>query len=73
MDSYIKKLKNLLKKNEVIRKYDLEKAEEIHFEEIIQAYEQGYRDGQNGANLAMHRKDISEFSNAKDYYNEKFK
>ena len=74
MDSSVKQLKNLfLEHLEYHSMYHFERAEDIHRIEIIQAYEQGYRDGQNEANLAMHNKDISQFSNAKDYFKNTFK
>ena len=46
---------------------------EIEKQQIKDAYNQGFRDGQKIQNLAMHGRDISEFSKARDYYNETFK
>jgi hypothetical protein len=74
MDSSVKQLKNLYLENpEYSSMYHFERAEDIHRIEIIQAYEQGYRDGQNGANLSRYNRDISQFSNAKDYFKNTFK
>ncbi len=56
-----------------IHPFHLTKAKIMHKEEIIKAYEQGYREGQEDSNLSTINKDVSQFSNGKDYYNNTFK
>ena len=75
MDSSVKQLKNIyLESGNYTTMYHFERAEVIHKMEIIQAYEQGYREGQEDSNLStLNGKDISQFSNAKDYYKNTFK
>jgi hypothetical protein len=74
MDSSVNQLTKFIEFSKTeCHPFHLQKALIMHKEEIIAAYEQGYRDGQNGANLAMHNKDISQFSNAKDYFKNTFK
>ncbi len=56
---------------------DLEVAKEMHKNEVKDGYNQGFKDGLNecidcGEVWAMDL-DISECSNAEDYYNENFK
>lgn len=54
--------------------FHLQKAKIMHKEEIIKAYEQGYREGQEDSNLStLNGRDVSQFSNGKDYYNATFK
>lgn len=54
--------------------FHLQKAKIMHKEEIIKAYNQGYREGQEDSNLSLlNGRDVSQFSNGKDYYNNTFK
>lgn len=46
-----------------------DKAVKIHEQEIKDAYNQGFRDASHNEQL----KDISEYENAQNYYNETFK
>ena len=48
----------------------IEQAKQIHKDQLIQTYNDGYRDGQTDPDRS---KDISECSNGKLYYNETFK
>ena len=43
-----------------------------HEQQIKDAYNQGHRDGKEDWDFVMH-KDISEYSNAQNYYNQTFK
>lgn len=59
-------LKALMKENEELK--------ERHKEDVIDSYNEGYRDGENdGANKNPNDMDVSLFSNAEQYYNQKFK
>jgi flagellar biosynthesis/type III secretory pathway protein FliH len=50
-----------------------EKSKAMHKEETKEAYNQGYRDGENDAyNIPLSIGDISEYNNAENYYNETF-
>jgi len=50
-----------------------EQAKEMEKQQKINAYNQGYRDGEIDAhNPTNISKDISEFSNAENYYNETY-
>jgi hypothetical protein len=51
----------------------IEQAKEMEKEHIIEAYEQGYRDGETNLNTVNYGIDISKFADAKIYYNETFK
>jgi hypothetical protein len=52
----------------------IKKALEINKEQIINAYNQGYRDGEHDAsNIPLSIGDISDYNNAENYYNETFK
>jgi hypothetical protein len=51
----------------------LEQAKEMEKEQIMDAYEQGYRDGETNSNTMNYGIDISKFADAKIYYNETFK
>jgi len=52
----------------------IEQAKEIHKKEIIDSYNQGYRDGENDSFYSVtNKKDISEYSNADNYYNQTYK
>ena len=42
-----------------------------HEQQVKDAYNQGHRDGKEDWDFVMH-KDISEYSNAQNYYNETF-
>jgi len=61
--------------NEIIGCSDelLQQAKEMEKEQIIEAYEQGYRDGETNLNTVNYGIDISKFADAKIYYNETFK
>ena len=49
-----------------------DKAKEIHKKEIIYGFNQGYREGiHDGISCVENTTDISEYSNAIEYYNEK--
>jgi len=48
----------------------IEQANKMFEEQIVQTYNDGYKDGQSDLDSS---KDISEFSNAKLYYNEIYK
>jgi hypothetical protein len=48
----------------------IEQAKQIQKDQLIQTYNDGYRDGQTDPDRS---KDISECSNGKLYYNETFK
>ncbi len=50
-----------------------EKAKEMEKEQIMDAYEQGYRDGETNSNTMNYGIDISKFADAKIYYNQTFK
>ena len=51
----------------------LEQHKAMHKEEIKDAYNQGYRDGEHDAsNIPLSIGDISEYNNAEQYYNETF-
>jgi hypothetical protein len=41
--------------------------------QIMDAYEQGYRDGETNSNTMNYGIDISKFADAKIYYNQTFK
>ena len=47
-------------------------AEELHEQQVKDAYNQGHREGKEDWDFVMH-KDISEYSNAQNYYNQTFK
>ena len=47
-----------------------QQAKQMEKDQLIQTYNDGYKDGQTDTDRS---KDISEFSNAKLYYNETFK
>lgn len=50
-----------------------EEAKIIEKEQIIFAYNQGYRDGEyDSSNIPLSIGDISEFNNAKQYYNNNY-
>ena len=49
-----------------------DKAVKIHEQEIKDAYNQGFRDGKEEWDIVL-PKDVSEYSNAQNYYNETFK
>jgi hypothetical protein len=51
----------------------IEQAKEMEKQQIILAYEQGYRDGETNSNTVNYGIDISKFADAKIYYNETFK
>lgn len=52
----------------------IEKAKQMEEIQHIDTYNDGYRDGEmDGPNRNENEKDISEFSNAKLYFYEKFK
>ena len=50
----------------------IEQAKEIHKKEIIDSYNQGYREAEHDNFLVNNKKDISEYSNADNYYNQTF-
>jgi hypothetical protein len=50
-----------------------EKSKEMEKEQIMDAYEQGYRDGETNSNTMNYGIDISKFADAKIYYNQTFK
>jgi len=54
--------------------YDfIEQAKEMDKEQKIDAYNQGYRDGENDAsNIPLSIGDIEEYSNAEQYYKETY-
>lgn len=69
MESCIEKLIDLYNQNVTLQNFHLMKALNQHKSEIKNAYNAGYRDGQNESNLSnLNDIDISQFSNAKDYY-----
>jgi hypothetical protein len=51
----------------------VEQAKEMEKEQIMDAYEQGYRDGETNSNTMNYGIDISKFADAKIYYNQTFK
>jgi flagellar basal body rod protein FlgB len=51
----------------------IEQAKAMEKKQIIEAYEQGYRDGETNSNTVNYGIDISKFADAKIYYNETFK
>ena len=52
----------------------VEQAKQMEKEQIQDAYNQGYRDGEHDAsNIPLSIGDISEYINAEQYYNETFK
>lgn len=75
MDSSVKQLKNICIENNYNRSmYYFDRAAIIHRDEIINAYNQGYREGQEDSTLCtLNGRDVSQFSNGKDYYNNTFK
>lgn len=75
MDSSVKQLTRFVESlNTEFHPYHLQKAKIMHKEEIIKAYEQGYREGQENSNLStLNGRDVSQFTNGKDYYNNTFK
>jgi hypothetical protein len=52
---------------------EFEQAKEMEKEQIMDAYEQGYRDGETNSNTMNYGIDISKFADAKIYYNQTFK
>jgi hypothetical protein len=50
-----------------------DKAKEMEKKQIMDAYEQGYRDGETNSNTMNYGIDISKFADAKIYYNQTFK
>ncbi len=56
-----------------MEKMYIQEAKEMEKEQIIEAYEQGYRDGETNLNTVNYGIDISKFADAKIYYNETFK
>ena len=51
----------------------LEQAKAMHKEDVKNAYNIGYRDGENdGVNFCGKEKDISEYNNAEQHYEETF-
>ena len=75
MDSSVEQLTKFIEFSKTVcHPFYLQKALKMHKEEIIKAYEQGYREGQEDSYLGtLNGKDISQFSNAKDYYKNTFK
>lgn len=51
----------------------IQQAKEMEKEQIMDAYEQGYRDGETNSNTMNYGIDISKFADAKIYYNQTFK
>jgi HEPN domain-containing protein len=49
-----------------------EQAKELEKQQIKDAYNQGYREGLQDYYLKDEFKDVSEYSNAENYYNETF-
>jgi len=50
-----------------------DKAKEIEKEQVIFSYNQGYRDAEHDSlDIPLSIRDISEFNNAKDYYEETY-
>ena len=52
---------------------EFDQAKEMEKEQIMDAYEQGYRDGETNSNTMNYGIDISKFADAKIYYNQTFK
>jgi hypothetical protein len=75
MDSSVEQLTKFIQFcKTVCHPFHLQKALIMHKEEIIKAYEQGYREGQEDSNLGtLNGKDVSQFTNGKDYYKNTFK
>ena len=48
-------------------------AKEMHKEEIIDSYNQGYRDAEHDSDSVINIEDISKYSNADNYYNQTYK
>ena len=69
----------LMQQLPTIDKYDpyyqnlFTQAKAMEKKQIIEAYEQGYRDGETNSNTVNYGIDISKFADAKIYYNETFK
>jgi len=55
-----------------INPLDFEQAKEMHKQEIKDAYNQGYRDGEIDAPSSNNEVDISEYTDAESYYNKKY-
>ena len=53
----------------------LEQAKEMHKQESLETYNEGYRDGESNQCFSnpTQFEDVSNFSNAENYYNETFK
>lgn len=53
---------------------DIETSKEMHKKEVKDGYNQGYRDGHEDGQFTIFPafQDVSEFSNAENYYNETF-
>ena len=50
----------------------IEQAKQLHEQQIKDAYNQGHRDGKEDWDIVL-PKDVAEYSNAQNYYNETFK
>jgi hypothetical protein len=72
MISSIEELINVYN-NSYIDLHDLITARNKHKQEIKDAYNQGYREGQENSNLStLNGIDVSQFSNSNDYYKKTF-
>ncbi len=71
IDIIIETLKKLYLYNFSIKAV-CEQAKERHKKEIIEAYNQGYREGEVDNSLMMNYKDVSDYDNGINYYKEKY-
>ena len=74
VDFAVEKLEKLIPSgHQIIISIILEKAKEMDKQQKIEAYNQGYRDGENDAsNIPLSVGDIEEYSNAQQYYKETY-
>ena len=74
IDFAVEKLEKLIPSgHQIIISIILEKAKEMDKQQKIEAYNQGYRDGENDAsNIPLSIGDIEEYSNAQQYYKETY-
>jgi len=74
VDFAVEKLEKLIPSgHQIIISIILEKAKEMDKQQKIEAYNQGYRDGENDAsNIPLSIGDIEEYSNAQQYYKETY-
>jgi hypothetical protein len=80
MKTAVEWLMNKIENVKIIDEYELiklkesyEQAKEMEKEQIMDAFNQGYREAELNLNNIVNKGDISEFYDAQNYYNETFK